>query len=453
MTELTIRRSLMKTRILATGLLAILVLTACGRTGRLQSPGPHASSAPATAGDRLFVRDGSGGRGISILDVASRKRERVLPLGVPAPDWSALYTVDRAGGKTIVRAINVRTGQSVRETTIDGLYELPAPGLDGMPAGLTPNGRWLALHQVAGAQSGIMILDTSFRDSPKRVELNGSFYFDAIDDYATRLFLIEVPSPQQPTQYQVRAYDLTQGALQARPVIDKTAARPIMQGTRTSSVASRDGQWLYTLYVNAGRGAFIHALNVAQGFAQCIFLPRPERAGTDFAWSIAMTADGARLFAANGMTRSVVEIDLGTRTVRRKATLPGAAASRKATLPGAAASRNPLGQLVDLLAVRAEAKRLPGGGLALSPDGSTLFLADEAGLLAVSTADFTLRGRFLAGAALASLAVSPDSSRVYAVQETESQGLKLLQLDLLSGRVAEVEGALTPRSILRVEAK
>ncbi len=432
----------MRTRILTVGLLALLILTACGRTGRLQSPGPQASPpAAATGGDRLFVRDGTDGGGISILDVASGKRERVLPLGVPAPDWSALYTVDRAGGKTTVRALNVKTGQPLRETILDGLYDLPKPGLDG-PAGLSPNGRWLALHQATALQSRFVILDTSFRESPKRVELNSNFYFDALDDYGTRLFLIEVPSPQQPTQYQVRAYDLNRGTLQAQPVVDKTAARPIMQGTRTSSVASRNGQWLYTLYLNPAKGPFIHALNVGQNFAQCIFLPRPERGGADFGWSMALTPDGTRLFAANGLTRSVVEIDASNQTVRRKA-----------TLPGTSAGRNPLEQLADVLARRAEAKRLPGGGLALAPDGGTLFLTDETGLLAVNTADFSLRGRYLAGATLASVAVSPDGGRVYVVREYESQAPKLLQLDLLTRTVAEVAGALTPSSILRVEAK
>ncbi len=441
----------MRTRLLASGLfISILVLTGCVRSAAPPTPAPQAKDANA-AGDRITVREP---RGFALIDSLTGSRERVLPLGVLAADWSTLYAEDLRDGKTIVRAFSVATGQPLRETALDGFYHLPSVGLNGMPAGLSPDGRWLALYAADRAKSRYVVLDTNFTQAPKRVELDGNFTYDALSNDGNLLFLIQYVAPDQPNKYQVRAYDLGRGALRPQAVVDKTAGQPIMQGERQATVASPDGQWLFSLYLNASKGPFIHALNVSAGFASCIFLPRGDGAygERDFQWSMAMTPDGSRLFAANGALGKVAEIDTGQLRVRRQATLPGSSAT---PAPRTGGQANPLTRIANWLAPEALAKdalakQAYSGEAALTPDGRILFVPVDMGIVAINTSDFSLRGRHLTDWRVDSMAVSPDGARVYAVNRDFS---RVLRLDLATGVITKVPGAVHPLAVLRVEAK
>src|SRR5215218_4869790 len=88
------------------GVLVALVLSGCGTPDRplSQSAAPPAAAPTADAPvaskpsvDQLYIRTASGVNGASderlmIIDGVSGARERELPVGVVAPDWSALYT-------------------------------------------------------------------------------------------------------------------------------------------------------------------------------------------------------------------------------------------------------------------------------------------------------------------------------------------------------------------------
>src|SRR3712207_5229654 len=70
----------------------------------LGSAGPT-PSAVATVRDRLYVRTGDGSTEdrIMVLQGVDGAREQELPFGIPSPDWSALYAVEAANGRTTVR--------------------------------------------------------------------------------------------------------------------------------------------------------------------------------------------------------------------------------------------------------------------------------------------------------------------------------------------------------------
>lgn len=409
-------------------------------------------SASASVTDRLYIREGYGTntQRLAVVSASSGAVERTLPLGAPAPDWSVLYTAERTGARTVVRALDPATGATRHELTLDGVYSLPeiSPALAG---GLSPNGRWLALaslpsedavrsaYRSGAAQSVLMVLDTTFATPPRRVELAGAYSFDALANDGTSLYLIEHLAPDVTLRYQVRRYDLAQRRLDPNVVVAKGEA-PEMEGVRIAAMASRDGQWLYSLY-HTPSGAFIHALNLDQRFALCIDLPKGEQTARyePMLWSLGLSPSGGTLYAVHGGAGFAFEVDTGQAQVRRTATL-------------GEQGRAPSG-LFDRLARRlvpvAEAKRLPLGGAAVTPDGRTLYALGESGLLAIDTGKMELRGRSLRDWTLDSLALSPDGARLYAISTERG---RVLRLDPATGTVlSEIGGVTSPWGILRVE--
>ncbi len=430
-------------RVRAVGLLAVaLALSSCAGPA---APSPAQPTAPAqlSTHDHLYVREGYGSpaENLVVIDAATGAREQELPLGVPSPDWSTLYTAEHGKGSTTVRAIEVKTGRTVRQTQIGGEYDLTYVDIDGKPGGLSPDGHWLVLSPAftnapASQPNRFAVLDTASSQPPRLVTLDNNFWFDAISNDGSALYLVERLSTANPASYQVRLYDLVQGKLLPDAIADKTDTE-VMSGYRLSSIASLDGKWLYSLYGRNSEGPFIHALNLTDRFAVCIDLPSQWRGEgeKELQWSLAMTADGKTLYAVNAALGFVAQVDTAQLSVQRTATLPA---------PSAVAP-NLLARLAQWLAPTAEAKRILIGGAALSPDGRTLFALGETGLLVVNTSDLALRGRYLKDWALDSLALSPDGTRLYVVS---AEHAKIVQLDPATGMsVAEIAGASHPWGI------
>ncbi len=143
-----------------------------------------------------------------------------------------------------------------------------------------------------------------------RIDLEGTFEFDAIDNTGTRLYVIEYTNVTQ-GYYRVRVYEVAAGKLGDYTIIDKggSGTPDPMSGVRLSGVFSPDGNWLYSVYARQGSGAFVHALNLTQPFAFCLDLPDDGSPTDAFHWSLALTADGKHLYAANGAMGSVMQID------------------------------------------------------------------------------------------------------------------------------------------------
>ena len=434
-------------------LAATWMLSSCA--GLVQSPHIQAQavSQPTTpirptslpVHERLYIRSGSDSPfgPLAVIDATTGTQVQALPFGVPSLDWSTLYTAEYGNGKTTVRAADVKTGQTLRQTKIQGEYDLTSVDMNGRPDGLSHNGRWLVLTQAytsaSSTQSRLAVLDTAFAQPPKWIQLDGNFWFDAISDDGNALYLIERLSTGFPANYQVRLYDLAQGKLAPGPIADKTDTE-VMNGYRQSSVASPDGKWLYSLYLRGSQGPFIHALNLADRFAVCIDLP--SEWGTmgeqELLWSLAMTPDGKTLYAVNAALGFVAQVDTAQLAVQRTATWH---------VPSATAPQG-LARLAQWLVPTAEAKRILIGGAALSPDGRTLFALGDKGLFAINTDDLSLAGRYLLDWTFDSLALDPSGARLYVV--SVGQG-KVLQLDPTNGEVVtEIAGVSHPWGIWHV---
>jgi hypothetical protein len=187
------------------------------------------------------------------------------------------YVTARAGAATRVRELRAGDGRVVRSRLVSGKYGIPLVTFSGDTAGLSPNGQLLVLEAVRASQqhlrkhSRFAVLRARTLTYARRIVLRGDFSFDALSPDGRRLFLIQHAYRSDVTRYAVRVYDLRSGRLAARAVVDKD--EPNMAGSPIRRATGADGRWAYTLYLAAGGGAFIHALDTVGVRAVCIDLP------------------------------------------------------------------------------------------------------------------------------------------------------------------------------------
>jgi hypothetical protein len=417
-----------KMRKLLPVLCAVTLLAACGRAhqGPLPNTGNYklyeAASTPASAM-------------VSVIDSQSRAVERRLPLGATSGDWTHLYTA--TGGK--LGDYDPRTGNILHVTSLPGDYHLPQTSINGLPGGLSQNGKWLVLEAFDDTPDGppsathLLVVDTTYARPATRVDLAGYFGFDAITNDGKRMFLIQYLSGGI---YKVRSYDVGLG-LNPNVVFDKSDGSDAMTGLRISGVPSPDGNWLYSVYARENNHPFIHALDIADGIAFCVDLPGPGYGSGDpnaLDWSLALSPDDKNLYAANGALGVVFEVaNLGG--------LPAIARSVKLAMTPAAAS-------VPSLIQDVSAKEIAFGGSALTPDGRTLVVTGARGVTWIDTATMTAGRHALEQWQVYSVAMTPDGNVLYAVN---SSGM-IAELSMSGGAPAMFAGAPgQPMALLRVE--
>ena len=264
-----------------------IVLSSCGSAVAMPD-----RPMPALTGDPrlLLTIDGGGGvQQLMLWDVRQRKALQTLPLGAISPDGRFLYAVDPTSS-TKLRAIDIRSGQTVATLTIPDGFTLPQGTFAGNePIGTSPNGDWIALQAFARAgqnvitHSSYLVVDTNFRSKPRTITLNGQWDFDALSNDGQRLYLLQdINSASGTTSYQVRAYDFAANSLWPQVIVDKRLWGDTMTGNRLTAVPSLDQTWLFSLYVFGPNGPFIHALSLdgATRLAWCVDLPN-SAAGDD----------------------------------------------------------------------------------------------------------------------------------------------------------------------------
>jgi len=380
----------MRALVLAIG--ALVIVAGCGRIPGAQVP----------AGDyKLYEANSSSlSQNVSVIDSRSHRVDLSLPLGTPSPDWTHLYTV----GSGALVDLDPQTGATLHRMQLSGRFELPRATVTGVPGGLSQNGRWLVLESFDATSSGVrtatqlLVVDTSYVKGAQQINLNGFFEFDAVSNDGRRIFLIEYLDGNQ---YRVRFYDLGAGRLDPNIVFDKSDGSSAMTGVRLTGIPSHDGQWLYSVYVRENKSAFIHALNLDGPFALCLDLPGSGYVANpdEFHWSLAMNVGGTHLYAANGATGIVADLPIDS----------GAPGQMRAAKLNDSQTAGRFGVL------DAQAKELGGNAAAVSPDGRTLVIAGKTGVLWVDTASLKTRDRQLAGWSVWSLAMSPDGTTLYVV--------------------------------------
>jgi hypothetical protein len=380
------------------------------------------------------------GRQVTVLDFNQNRQVRMLPSGIPSPDWRRLYTIDPADGW--LRALDSSSGAPLGETRVPHFFDWPQLGFcpENMSP-LSPNGAWMALQRVERdgpnvTRTHYLILDTGFKSQPRQVDLNGRWAFNALSNDGQRLYLLQYEAQPPDAHYGVRLYDIAAENLAPGAIVDPREGGAGCIGSRLTAIPSLDGGSLYGLHLLGKNGPFIHVLSLSEPIAWCLSLP--DRGRDDFLaqllWSFAISSDGNRLYAVNGGLGIVAEVVPGNPPrVGRKADFK---------------VRHPQTSSFFGLVINAQAKRVLFGGAAVSPEGTRLYAIGEDGVYVIDTVKLNVSGHLLAGIALDSLALSPDGSVLFA---TVSQEPSVTRVDLRTGITSKAKLAAYQGEVLRVE--
>jgi hypothetical protein len=198
------------------------------------------------------------------------------PEGLTSANGAARYATLQEAGGTVVLRVARDGGRVFASGFLRGNFTVPVVAYDGTASGLSADGSTLVLIGPRAAfprsNTPFAVLDARTLRVRSVTTLRGDFSFDALSPDGSTLFFIEYLSPDDPTEYAVRAYDTLAGKFLAEPIVDRTEPDEEMGGNPLSRAASPDGRWAYTLYDGAGHPPFVHALDTVGREAHCIDL-------------------------------------------------------------------------------------------------------------------------------------------------------------------------------------
>jgi DNA-binding beta-propeller fold protein YncE len=409
-------------RLLAICLLALSCLVAaCG-----QSIG--ASNLTVPQDEKLYVFDGSSSDAMRLLVFHPGGGALLtLPGGAVSQDHTRLYHTATSGDRTTITLYDTRSGATIHAFDIAGSYTTATAGF--ADAALSPDGRWLALRsqKPPSGQSQFAIVDTNAGKLVKGFSLPGDFELDALSPAGTMVYLIERTNDAA-HHYYIRAYDATAQRLVDGYVADKRELEdPQMTGYAVARQMDPGGKRAYTLYVDpANNHAFIHVLPLFDAessdingplFARCLDLQTRENGALARYYTLALSADGKTLYAANVALGIAASISLEH------------ADEDVLGLDITQTSGWDAGKL-DQTTLDATKTLRPGA--TLSPDQKTLYVAGPRGVWTLDAQSLKARRQYQSGAALGGVMASADGKTLYAV-EPGAQGIALI--DVGSGQI------------------
>ncbi len=238
-----------------------------------------ATAVASCTGGATSTRSAAGGRPsvpneILLLDTAGGPLAVDVPSGdvvfegpgaIRSADGARIFTTTSAGGRTLLRTVNAATGEEVSRTSVPGDLTIRV---------VSANGRQVALMEplpagydawtpVPRSHTTIVVADPSGTSERERYRLRGNFEPEAFSTDGAQLFLIQYLPAEAPAVYRVTVLDLGSGRV--FPAIGPyKAPAERMPGTRLEQVASPDGSKLYTLYTSERPGFAPHEAPVAR---------------------------------------------------------------------------------------------------------------------------------------------------------------------------------------------
>jgi hypothetical protein len=222
---------------------------------------------------------------------------------LPSLDGTVGFTALGAPGATTkLVAKEVDGGATLMSKVIKGTFGIPGLTQSGLAGGLYHDGSAFVLQQVGFAKtSHFAIVSTKDLSVQRRIDLKGTFGFDALSPDSSKLYLIQHQTTQDWQHYVVRAYDMRTGTLLPGRIADKAQRSWVMQGWAVSRATTANGRWDYTLYANPGGYPFIHALDTVRGVAHCIGLPWTAT-NQDALYEMRLSLEGGALHVGNWAT-------------------------------------------------------------------------------------------------------------------------------------------------------
>jgi len=284
--------------------IGLAIVAGCGsRPGATAAP---PTSRPVPAGPLLLAQFH---RGVGAIAAGSTDPVWTDPAAVAALDGSAVFSVRNpaAGGQDLVR-LDPETGE------ITSTWPVKAPTLS--ISAVSPKGQWVALTDRApgyGASQGrrattLVVFDTTSGIQTHSFTLTGDLQPEAFSVDGNSVFALDYHGDH----YRVQTIDLPTGGQWDTGGRDKTVEREDMHGTSVRGVLNADHTLLATLYRNPGdakQPAFVHILDLQNGWAYCADLPPPFGTGPVGSDRIDLTPADTVIVTADGAAR-VAEIHI-----------------------------------------------------------------------------------------------------------------------------------------------
>jgi hypothetical protein len=270
----------------------------------------------------------------------------------------------------------------------------PADGSQVLSA-LSFNARWLALReetsQSSVADTHIIVIDTQRMRVVADKTLHDMFGLDAITADGKILYLIQSLPNVGYGAYQVRSFDVARSVLDSKVIVERGEKPGSMSGEAWTRVWSRDGSWLYTLYVENSGHAFVHALNLQARKTLCLdFPPISKNISLMAHFTLSASPDGRTLYAVNPVLGAVVAVQ-----------------------------NLPVGKMrLARLTLRAGAPMRTQAAAAISADGKSVFVATGTGVWVIDTRTLKLKSTYVPDQEVASVAVSHDGNRLFVLSPT-----------------------------------
>jgi DNA-binding beta-propeller fold protein YncE len=380
----------MRGRSSASLIVVALALVACA-DGATPQAGPF--GVPSAAGDVLVL---DAGGTLTRVDAATGSVVFGAQEAVPSADWSSLYAATSNGDRTTLETLDPATGKAVDSTVIPGDLSIWAVSDGGEQVALMePFGdAGLAWAPPSRKTTDLVVVDARSGKS-ETFHLNGNYVPETFSTDDENLFMLSFNPPTNPTSYRVTALYLERGKVwdvfgpNKAPVENMTA-------TRLQQVLSPDGEALYTLYVNQppqyllnngattaepDEVAFVHRLNL-NGFALCIELPRDFGSVPAGRAAIAVSPDGAHVYAVDALHGDVASIGIKHGRVTNT--------------------------MLDLSMLDGDVT-----AAVVSADGGTLYVGSGSAIAAIDTTTFAIRDSWAVPFGLTDLGLSADGGRLY----------------------------------------
>jgi hypothetical protein len=273
---------------------------------------------------RLLVIDEEGT--VSLVDPTTGREAFGVPDAVPSGDLSRLLTAEASDERTVVQGLDASTGAVLGEVEVDGELAIRAVAPRGGSVALTaprPSGAGV-YEPESRSSTDITVADLESGRS-HAYRLRGNFEPETFSTDESTLFLLEYWPPLEPDRYFVRQLDIETGAI-ADVDSPEVELNPEMRGRARAQVMDPDGTFLYTLYTlprtgepvydpeatgDGARWAFVHALDLENEWATCIFLPLPFGQGAESSLNLAISPDGEHVVVADTSTGRLAAIDTG----------------------------------------------------------------------------------------------------------------------------------------------
>ena len=357
--------------------LVAAVLTPSGSAwGDGCSPAQCGLFSSTVPGSRYVVFRTNGDRGpLRVYDVLARRQVASLRPGMISADGRRFVTarvVERK--RTLVTRYALPSGTRLSTVALSGRYWLSA---------VSRGGRRVVLVKTGPPRTATTFEVLDGGRSVERIRLRGRYDLETLSPDGRRLFLVHWKN----SGYDLRLYDLAARRLRPTPTFEPDGGTEKMVGTAWRGVATRDGTWLLTLYLE-GDGGFVHALDLRHAIGFCIDLPARGTLALG-ASALTLSPDERFLYVASPVLGRIYTIDLRrprlARVTRFEAWL-GPDEVSFTTAPNAA----------------------------VSPNGRMVYFNGNGLLWAYDTASHRVRGPYPARRLVMALAFTPDGRRVVA---------------------------------------